>query len=112
MEKDPFELYPLHNNHIIVQDILIKVREIAAQHLNSIVDVPEQLGNFSRNLIPCCNPPHCSCDLLNHDFHSLIARRAKNREKNKANIWLTKSESPNVNFLISNLENEVKKIFF
>lgn len=111
MEKDPFELYPLHNNHINVQDILNKVREISKQHLNSIVAVPQQLGNFSRNLIPCCNPPHCSCDILNRDFHLLISHRAKNRQQQLVSDNDGNDDERTNSFLMS-LENKVNNFFW
>lgn len=65
--RDPFELYPLVENGSdgIVPRVLAKVNHIRAQHRRSIVPVPEQLGHFSRSVMPCCDPPRCKCDRLN-----------------------------------------------
>uniref|UniRef100_A0A914KHC9 Sulfatase N-terminal domain-containing protein n=2 Tax=Meloidogyne incognita TaxID=6306 RepID=A0A914KHC9_MELIC len=64
--RDPYELYPLVDtgDKGVVARILAKVGRILVEHLDSIVDVPPQLGHFSKAVNPCCNPPLCKCNLL------------------------------------------------
>uniref|UniRef100_A0A183BZG4 Sulfatase domain-containing protein n=1 Tax=Globodera pallida TaxID=36090 RepID=A0A183BZG4_GLOPA len=64
--QDPYELYPLVDNEgeRKVGDVLEKVSGILMEHRRSIVKVPEQLGHFSREVNPCCDPPKCQCDYL------------------------------------------------
>lgn len=108
MEKDPFELYPLHNTQIIVQDIMNKVLEIVDKHIKTIVEVPEQLGNFSRDLIPCCNPPHCSCDNLNRDLTELVSKRAKNiNNLQQQQMFENDDSKPPMIYLLSELKHQV-----
>lgn len=76
VQKDPFELYPLHT----YLNLTNYVREIVRKHKATIVPVPEQLQKRNANVTPCCNPPHCRCDLLNESDVELpvVIRRAKN----------------------------------
>ncbi|CEF70414.1 Sulfatase domain and Alkaline phosphatase-like, alpha/beta/alpha domain and Alkaline-phosphatase-like, core domain-containing protein [Strongyloides ratti] len=63
ISKDPYELYPLKDNKI-VKMIREVFKDIMDSHIQSIIPVPDQLGNYDPNVIPCCDPPKCRCDKL------------------------------------------------
>uniref|UniRef100_A0A914EFA0 Sulfatase N-terminal domain-containing protein n=1 Tax=Acrobeloides nanus TaxID=290746 RepID=A0A914EFA0_9BILA len=69
LKNDPFELYPLDATKEKLAKIIKDVKAIVKTHRESIVKVPEQLGNFFIGLIPCCSgsPTDCSCDLYSID---------------------------------------------
>uniref|UniRef100_A0A914HW89 Sulfatase N-terminal domain-containing protein n=1 Tax=Globodera rostochiensis TaxID=31243 RepID=A0A914HW89_GLORO len=79
--QDPYELYPLVDNEgeRKVGDVLEKVSRILTEHRRSIVRVPEQLGHFSREVNPCCDPPKCQCDYLKNGRR----QQQKNGENDK-----------------------------
>uniref|UniRef100_A0A915CHI8 Sulfatase N-terminal domain-containing protein n=1 Tax=Parascaris univalens TaxID=6257 RepID=A0A915CHI8_PARUN len=64
LETDPYEMYPLRETDQRVHEMRKKARYLRKEHLKTIIPVEQQLGNFSPNVWPCCNPPLCECDLL------------------------------------------------
>jgi arylsulfatase A-like enzyme len=70
---DPYELYELPESKV-PRGLLDVVDDIVQRHLDSIVEVDEQLGMFNNTVVPCCNPPDCECDLL-HDGLEVVQRR-------------------------------------
>ncbi|CAI5452164.1 unnamed protein product [Caenorhabditis angaria] len=63
--RDPYEQYPLQNT-VKSQEIRFEATKILSAHKSSLVKVPSMLGHFNESVIPCCNPPLCSCDKLQH----------------------------------------------
>jgi hypothetical protein len=73
LSQDPFELYELPEINI-PNGLMERVNRVTRRHKDSIHDVPDQLGNYNKKLVPCCNYPKCECDLLNEDFE-IVQRR-------------------------------------
>lgn len=62
--KDPYEMYPLPADDDKANHIRKRAEYLKRVHLETIIPVEQQLGNFSLNVLPCCNPPLCKCDYL------------------------------------------------
>lgn len=83
--SDPFELYPLSNKSQITRAIIEEVGKIVSKHRKTIVPVPEQLGNQSLAVLPCCNPPECRCDLLSQERIKLGRSNSNTIDDNR--LW-------------------------
>ncbi|CAJ0582062.1 unnamed protein product, partial [Mesorhabditis spiculigera] len=75
LQFDQYELYPMEDNEL-TQSLRMEAAQLLIEHKGSLVKVPQQLGNFSLGVIPCCDPPLCQCDKikerhLKHKEHSL-----------------------------------------
>uniref|UniRef100_A0A915DUK8 Sulfatase N-terminal domain-containing protein n=1 Tax=Ditylenchus dipsaci TaxID=166011 RepID=A0A915DUK8_9BILA len=81
LQRDPYELYPI-NNQSKSAGIFKLAAQLVAKHKASIVPVKQELGQYDDLLAPCCNPPHCNCDLLNEgdDMLEVVRRREKTKE--------------------------------
>ncbi|CAJ0939731.1 unnamed protein product, partial [Mesorhabditis belari] len=63
LKQDPYELYPLEDNEFS-EEIRRDALSFLKRHRESLVKVPQQLGNFSHSVLPCCDPPLCQCDKI------------------------------------------------
>jgi len=62
MEKDPQEQYPLDVRPMsAVGETVVAVGKLVAEHKATLVKGAEQIGKFSVAVVPCCNPPSCTC---------------------------------------------------
>ncbi|KAH7711733.1 CRE-SUL-2 protein [Aphelenchoides avenae] len=73
LQADPFELYPLPQEHL-EPALLTTVKKIVHRHRDSLIPVPEQLGRFNETVIPCCDPPRCKCDYLQKGLEAMKRR--------------------------------------
>jgi len=62
MATDPFERFPLNETDFTLQ-LLQDVDQIRAQHISGIFPVPEVVGNYDNDTVPCCDEK-CKCDRL------------------------------------------------
>ncbi|KAI1728052.1 sulfatase domain-containing protein [Ditylenchus destructor] len=88
LQRDPYELYPI-NNYTKAAEILDLINLLVDRHKATVTPVPEQLGKFNKKVMPCCNPPHCQCDLLNkgveegqvENMMDVVRRRKKEQSR-------------------------------
>ena len=62
VEVDPGEEYPLPRERL--SGVLGEAEVLIIEHRRSLGNLPEpmlHLKNCHRTLIPCCNPPYCTC---------------------------------------------------
>uniref|UniRef100_A0A0N5AYY6 Sulfatase domain-containing protein n=1 Tax=Syphacia muris TaxID=451379 RepID=A0A0N5AYY6_9BILA len=64
LNKDPFEAYPLSSELTDTEAVQRIAEKIRQKHLSTVKPVKQQLGTYSSNVLPCCDPPACHCDKL------------------------------------------------
>lgn len=63
LNNDPYENFPLDTT--LYPNLLAKINEIITIHRRTIETVPDQIGEISPHVPPCCQYPLCECDYLN-----------------------------------------------
>ncbi|MFH4976637.1 hypothetical protein AB6A40_003346 [Gnathostoma spinigerum] len=79
LSADPYEMYPLPASER-VSEIRQTAVELRDEHIKSVEPVEPQMGNFSSDVLPCCNPPSCQCDNLNAYRHTYYSQRKRTLE--------------------------------
>ncbi|VDK55946.1 unnamed protein product [Anisakis simplex] len=67
LNVDQYEMYALKESDPRVHEVRAKAKSLRRDHMKTIIPVEQQLGSFSPNVLPCCNPPLCECDLLSDE---------------------------------------------